>query len=171
MGDDVASSQECSGGTTDPVVAPAPSQTTTWSGKTELLTVPGTNKIMLTVQRPLMRAVFQEAFDRTCVALVFRNAFPNVYDTIEMINNNLMTAAEANPRGGNIFNRLVIDGDYTTKMSHLVSIEISNREILTLFSASCAHSSFPCGGKGSLCSDHTGQVPGHPIKFVCYSPR
>ena len=171
MGDDVASSQECSGGTTDPVVAPAPSQTTTWSGETELLTVPGTNKIMLTVQRPLMCAVFQEAFDRTRAALVFRNAFPNVYDTIEMINNNLMTAAKANPRGGNIFNRLVIDGDYTTKMSHLVSIEISNREILTLFSASCAHSSFPCGGKGSLRSDHTGRVPGHPIKFVCYSPR
>ena len=66
-----------------------------------------------------MHAVFQEAFDRTHMALVFWNAFPNVYNTIEIINNNLMTAAEANPRGGNIFNRLVIDGDYTTKMSHL----------------------------------------------------
>ncbi len=43
-----------------------------------------------------MRAVFQDAFERIHAAMVFRNAFSNVYETIEMITDNLMTAAKFN---------------------------------------------------------------------------
>ena len=76
---------------------------------------------MLTAQRPLMRAVFQDTFDRIRATMVFQNAFPAPFETIGIITDNLITAAEANPRATNIYNRLMIDGDYTTNMSRLVS--------------------------------------------------
>lgn len=59
-----------------------------------------------------MHAVFQDAFNRIRAAMVFRNAFPNVYDTIAMINDSFTLAAESNPRADQIYNRLMSDGDY-----------------------------------------------------------
>ncbi|KAN0125967.1 hypothetical protein V8E52_001174 [Russula decolorans] len=64
--DDVATSQEDIRGSdapTDPVITSGSSEPS-FPAETELLFVSGSNKIMLTVQRPLMRAVFQEAFER-----------------------------------------------------------------------------------------------------------
>jgi len=145
-GTDVATSQESSGGSNTSVVdlaiAPGPSEPT-WPAETELLHVSGSNKIMLTAQRPLMRAVFQDTFERIRAAMAFENAFPNIYETIETITDNLMLAAESNDRATNIYNRLVLDGDYTNNMSRLVSLEILNTLLLTSFSAPCAHPSFP----------------------------
>jgi hypothetical protein len=156
----VATSQESSHGGTGPEVASEPSETS-WPVETDLLTLPGTNKVILTVQRPLMRAVFQDAFNRIRAAMVFRNAFPNVYETITMITDSLILAAESNPRANDIYNRLLIDGDYTTSMSRLVSVQISDTMLLTLSLAPGPHSSFPCGGKGSLCGHCSGRVLGH----------
>ncbi len=111
---------------------------------------------MLTVQRPLMRAVFQDSFDRIRATMVFQNAFPTPFEMVGMITDNLITAAEGNPRATNIYNRIMIDGDYTTEMSRLVSFYMSNTMLLTLFSASCTCSPFPSEGQGSLCCNCTG---------------
>lgn len=86
---------------------------------------------MLTVQRPLLRSVLQDTFDRIRAAMVFQNAFPSPFDSIKMITDNLIIAAESNSRATNIYNRLIIDGDYTTSMSRLVSLWILNTKLLT----------------------------------------
>ena len=41
----------------DPLIVPGPPQQT-WPAETDLLLMPGSNKVMLTLQRPVMRAVF-----------------------------------------------------------------------------------------------------------------
>lgn len=123
-GDDLTTSQEGSAGgdaPVNPVIVPEPSQEI-WPADTELLLIPGSSKIMLTVQRPVMHAVFQETFERIRAAMLFQNAFPNLFDTIEMITDNIIRAAESIDRATNIFNRLVVDGDYTSEMTRLVCI-------------------------------------------------
>ncbi|KAN0123634.1 hypothetical protein V8E52_002966 [Russula decolorans] len=120
--DDVATSQEDIRGSdapTDPVITSGSSEPS-FPAETELLFVSGSNKIMLTVQRLLMRAVFQEAFERIRADMVFKNVFPNIYETIEMITDSLMKAAESNDRATNIYNRLALDADYSNNMSRLV---------------------------------------------------
>ena len=102
-------------------VAATPGPSDHWPSETDIIYPPGSNKIMLTVQRPLLKAVFQDAFERIHAAMVFHNAFPNAYETVEMITESLITAAELNERATNIHNRLVVDGDYSTTMTRLVS--------------------------------------------------
>jgi hypothetical protein len=104
----------------DPVVVPEPLQET-WPSETDLIFLPGSNKLLLTVQRPLMRVVFQDTFERIRAVMLFKNAFPNVYDAITMITDNLIRATESNDRATHIYNRLILDGDYTNNMSRLVS--------------------------------------------------
>ncbi|KAN0105102.1 hypothetical protein V8E52_011375, partial [Russula decolorans] len=119
--DDVATSQEDIRGSdapTDPVITSGSSEPS-FPAETELLFVSGSNKIMLTVQCLLMRAVFQEAFERIRADMVFKNAFPNIYETIEMITDSLIKAAESNDRATNIYNRLALDADYSNNMSRL----------------------------------------------------
>ncbi len=41
-----------------------------WPTKTELLLLPGSNKVLLTVQCLLMYTVFQDTFKRICVTLL-----------------------------------------------------------------------------------------------------
>ena len=91
---------------------PGPSED--WPSETDIIYPTGSNKIMLTVQRPLLKAVFQDAFERIHAAMVFHNAFPNAYQTVEMITESLITAAKLNDRATNIHNRLIVDGDYST---------------------------------------------------------
>ena len=101
---------------------------------------------MLTLQRSLMKGIFQATFERIHTAMIFHNAFPNAYETVEMITDCLITAAELNERATDIHNRLVIDSDYATAMSHLVSTPISNIWLLTSFPATCLYPSLPYRG-------------------------
>jgi hypothetical protein len=118
--------------------------------------VAGSNKIMLTVQPPLLRAVIQDAFDRIRAALLFTNAFPDVFDTAEMIRDSLVSSAESNDRATNIHSRLLGDVSYASSMSRLVSLSMWNTKLLTFFSASRAHPPLPWGSQGPLRSHNTG---------------
>ena len=167
-GDELTTSQEGSAGSNppvNPVVTPEPSQET-WPADTEILFIPGSNKIMLTVQKPVMRAVFQESFERIRAAMLFQNAFPNLFDTIDMITDNIIGAAESIDRATNIYNRLVVDGDYTTEMTRLVCLQLSFIQLLIIFSASRSHPHFPRGGQGSLRCDHPGRILGPSFGLV-----
>src|SRR5713226_1539052 len=98
MGDDVATLQEGSHRSAPPIqpsVALGP-VLCSWLAKTDLVLVAGSNKIMLTVQPPLLHAVFQDAFNRICATLLFTNAFPDVFATVEMIRDSLISLAELN---------------------------------------------------------------------------
>ena len=121
-GNDVAISHKGNNGSNTHInVAATPGPSDHWPSKTDIIYPPGSNKIMLTVQHPLLKAVFQDAFERIHVAMVFHNAFTNAYKTAEMITESLITAAELNKRATNIHNRLVVDSDYSTTMTCLVT--------------------------------------------------
>src|SRR5712692_9420888 len=166
-GDDMAvSSQESVGGSEPPgvlapaVLMPAPLAHAAltsaalmplqWPADTDLL-LSAANRIMLMIQHPVMHAVFQDSFDRIHVALLFGNAFPDVYETTEMIRESLVDVAKANEHATNIHQCLLGNTDYTINMSHLVSLWTHKAMLLTFFSASCTCSPSSWGSQGSLC--------------------
>ena len=94
---------------------------TTWPTATDIIYPPGSNRVMLTLQLPVMRAVLQDAIERTRANLVFGNAFPNVFDTLEYLRDALITAAELNDEGADIHRRLIGEHSYFINMSRPVS--------------------------------------------------
>jgi hypothetical protein len=96
----------------------------TWPAATNLIFLPGSNKVMLTIQLPVMRAVIQDAIERTRANLMFGNVFPNVFDTLEYLRDALVTAAELNDEAVDIHRRLLGEHLYFVNMSRLVSTKI-----------------------------------------------
>jgi hypothetical protein len=93
-----------------------------WPDNCELIYVAGTRKIMLTLQRPVMRTVFQEAFEHVHAYLLLTCAFPDASAIPTIIRDALLDAASANvPRASNICTRLMQDDEYAARMSRLVS--------------------------------------------------
>jgi hypothetical protein len=93
-----------------------------WPADTEVVVFPGTNKVLLTIQSPLMRSIFQDAFEHLRASLLFIHAFPDPILTRSMISEALGVATQSHlPRSGNIRNRLELDPDYVVKMCRLVS--------------------------------------------------
>jgi len=92
-----------------------------WPVETELIFVPGTTRVMLTTQRPLMRSVIHDAFERVRVQLLFNNAFPDAAFILSMTKDALVTAAESRERSSSIHQRLLNDEEYLTSMIRLVS--------------------------------------------------
>ena len=93
-----------------------------WPSDTEVVMFPGTNKVLLTIQTPLMHSIFQDAFEHLRASLLFIHAFPDPSLTRSMITEALSVAAKSHlPRAANIRNRLELDDEYVTKMCRLVS--------------------------------------------------
>jgi hypothetical protein len=83
---------------------------------------PGTNKVLLTIQSPLMRSIFQDTFEHLRASLLFIHAFPDPILTRSIISEALGVATQSHlPRSANIRNRLELDPDYVVKMCRLVS--------------------------------------------------
>jgi hypothetical protein len=111
-----------------PVPTPTPTPTVAhgadivWPDNCELIYVAGMRKIMLTLQRPVMQTVFQEAFEHIHTYLLLTCAFPDASVIPSIIRDALVDAASANvPRASNIYTRLLQDDVYTASMSCLVS--------------------------------------------------
>jgi hypothetical protein len=95
----------------------------TWLLDTELVLSPGSNKLMLTSQHPIVRAVIQDAIDNLRVAMLFTNAFPDVCVALGLIKDCLLTAANRlKPGAKEILERLEQDQDYMLKITPLVII-------------------------------------------------
>jgi hypothetical protein len=81
---------------------------------------------MLTGQRPLVRAVIQDAIENLRAALLFNNAFPDVCLAFTLIKDSLLTSANRlKPGAKNILDRLERDEDYLLKITPLVIFPIS----------------------------------------------
>ena len=92
------------------------------SGDTDIMFIPGTNRITLTNQRPLLRAVIQGAFDILRASLLFDHGFSNANVTPMIIRVSLIAAAESrSPKASQIHLHLLDDRDYMEKMIRLVS--------------------------------------------------
>ena len=93
-----------------------------WPMDTELIYVPGMNKLMLTMQSPVMQMVIHDAFQHILASLLLNCAFPDALVIPSVVRDALIVGAWSNvPRALNIHSRLLADGEYVAEMSHLVS--------------------------------------------------
>ncbi|KAF8257639.1 hypothetical protein EI94DRAFT_1817265 [Lactarius quietus] len=92
----------------------------TWPAITKLVYPAGMNKLMLTNQRPIVRAIIQEAIDNLQAALLFNNAFPDVCFALDLIKDCLLNAANhLKPGSTEILNQLENDQQYIMKLTPL----------------------------------------------------
>ena len=89
---------------------------------TDLVLALDTNALMLTMQRPLVHLVIRDSFDILCASLMFTNAFPNAPLAIQFVKDALLNSALRHaPHADNIYERLMLDEEYTHKIVSLVS--------------------------------------------------
>jgi hypothetical protein len=163
--DGVNTSPEGSGGGADaPLVPDQPD--TMWPSDTELIVVPGMNKVTLTIQCPLLCLVFQDAFKNLRVSLLFNNAFPDAAVIPTFIRMALITSAKSHNRASDILKWLLCDEVYMAQMACLVSCMISNRMRLTLLTATCSYFPFLRGSQRLLHHNHTGCLFDHQLRIV-----
>jgi hypothetical protein len=99
-------------------------------------------------------------------SLLFTNAFPNLFETLEFIGDALIEAAEHNEGAIDIHRRLLRDHMYKINMSSIVSTYNIFRKVanfLVLLLASWPYSPYPWGSQGLLCCDCTGGIHGDPV--------
>jgi hypothetical protein len=99
-----------------------PGSVVTWPIDTDLIYLPGSKKVKLTMQMPLVRMVVQDAFENLRASLLFEDAFPDPNVTILFVRKNLIGAARSHlPRVEDIHKRLLCDNEYLNNLSPLVS--------------------------------------------------
>jgi hypothetical protein len=88
-----------------------------------LVLPPGSNKVTLQAQHPLVHAVIQDSFDYLRASLMFTNTFPDNSLTVEFIKDALVLSALAHAPGARyIYQRLLYDEDYMSMIIPLVSL-------------------------------------------------
>ncbi|KAN0141184.1 hypothetical protein V8E53_000940 [Lactarius tabidus] len=91
-----------------------------WPVNTNLVFAAGSHKLMLLNQRPIVRAVIQEAIENLRAALLFTNAFPDVCSALTLIKDCLFTAALClKPGASEVLHRLTNDQDYLLRITPL----------------------------------------------------
>jgi hypothetical protein len=81
-----------------------------WPAETDLVFNVGSSRLMLTIQRPLVRSIIQDAIENLRAALLFNNAFPDVCFALSLIKDCLFTAADLHkPAAKDILERLKRD--------------------------------------------------------------
>lgn len=118
-----------------------------WPTETDLIYVPGTMKVMLTLQLPLIRTVLQDGIENLRASLLVEHAFPDPNLSVLFIRKNLVGAARSHlPRANNIHRRLLVDNAYLDKLSRLVRIFLSSIIYLITPLAARSHSPYASGG-------------------------
>jgi hypothetical protein len=118
-----------------------------WPTETDLIYVPGTMKVMLTLQSPLIRTVLQDGIENLRASLLVEHAFPEPSLQVLFIRKNLIGAARSHlPRANNMHRRLLVDDAYLDKLSRLVSNSPSNMIDLITSLATRSHSPYASGG-------------------------
>ncbi|KAI9437035.1 hypothetical protein H4582DRAFT_2078108 [Lactarius indigo] len=91
-----------------------------WPANMNLLFTPGSKKVMLTLQYPLVHSVLQDAIEYMQAYLMLTDAFPDTTDAISFACNSLMTAAKGNQCDTTtICERLQQDAKY---LAHLLPV-------------------------------------------------
>ena len=104
----------------------------TWPIETDLVYVTGTNRIKLSLQRPLLQSIFHDAFENVRCALLFDYAFPDAVAIPRILRGCVVDAAESNTfvdgrhneLAACVHQRLLSDDVYEAKMIRLVSITL-----------------------------------------------
>jgi hypothetical protein len=107
-----------------------------WPLDTDLIFAVGSTKLSLLSQRPIVRAVIQEAIENLRAALLFANAFPDVCSALTLIKDCLFTAAlHLKPGATEMLDRLTRDQEYLLKITPLVSVHEVDVTSLTSFTS------------------------------------
>jgi len=102
-----------------PVVPQLPLVT---ENKAQLVLVPDTNALMLTMQHLLLCLVNWDSFNILCVLLMFVNAFPNAPLAVQFVKDTLLhSALNHTPCVANIYQQLLTNEEYICKIVPLVS--------------------------------------------------
>ncbi|KAN0107248.1 hypothetical protein V8E52_010357 [Russula decolorans] len=90
------------------------------SNDTDLIFIPGTNRLILSAQRPLIRVIIQDAIENLRVYLLFKNAFPRPVQSIKFIRDSIVAAAEKYQPGlSAIVARINANDHYLSLMTRL----------------------------------------------------
>jgi hypothetical protein len=93
-----------------------------WPADTEIVFAPGGTRVMLTLQRPLIRTIVQDAIEELRATLVFNNAFPDGILAMSFIRHTLNVAAGKHcPAALSVCRQLIHDEDYALKLVPVVS--------------------------------------------------
>lgn len=88
----------------------------------DLVFLPGSNKVMLTLQHALVRVVIQDSFEILRASLMFTNAFPDCSLTVEFVKDALVRSALNHAPGARyIYHRLLYKDNYLSKLIPVVS--------------------------------------------------
>lgn len=95
-----------------------------WPSDTDLIFLPGTRKLTLTLQHPLLRAIVQDAFENLRAYLLLDHSFPDATALPTVIRGCLIVASteSQHPRGLAVRERLVNDDVYLDRLSRLVRV-------------------------------------------------
>ena len=92
-----------------------------WPADTDLVFQPGTNKITLMTQQPLVRIVIQDGIENVRAHLMSSHAFPDLAATLPIVRAALLHAATSHfPSTFHVHRRLQSDEDYVGPISCLV---------------------------------------------------
>jgi hypothetical protein len=118
-----------------------------WPADTNIVFLPGTRKVTLTCQRPMVRIVIQDGMDKVRADLLINHAFPDPYVALTSVREALKSSALdcGGPSASDIHRRLVFDEDYMDTLMPLVRSSILMTTLLTSSSSSgtCSDSAFP----------------------------
>jgi len=105
-----------------------------WPVDTDLVFSPGSTKLSLLNQRPIVRAVIQEGIENLRAALMFTDGFPGLCSTLTLVKDSLFTAAmHHKPGATEMLDRLTRDQEYLLKITPLVRVIKFEMTSLTLF--------------------------------------
>ena len=112
--------------------------------------LPGTRKVTLTCQRPMVRVVIQDGMEKLRADLLINHAFPDPVVALATVKEALVNSALQRSAASDIHRRLVYDDDYMDTLVPLVRSFILIMTLLTLLSGSCSDSAFPKRSQGTM---------------------
>jgi hypothetical protein len=118
--DDINSSQG-SGGSSAAESTSTLEDAFVWPEHTDIIFPPGSQKVTLMNQRPLLRVVIQNAMELVRVNLLFDYAFPDPAVSLITVKMSLLTSSSEYPGAADIHRRLLFDEEYMARIIPLVS--------------------------------------------------
>jgi hypothetical protein len=97
-------------------------QPPTWPAETDLVLTTSSGRLNLSLQHPLICTVLKDGIERLRASLYFSHAFPNVPVAAVVSQASLLSTAEKYQPGTSvIYNHIMADPEYASKMCCLVS--------------------------------------------------
>ena len=97
----------------------------TWPPETELVMSPK-NKVNISLQKPAIRVLLQDAIERVRASLLFEDTFPDANVALRVIRDCVIAAAERYmPCTSDIHERLKSNDEYLSRMASVVRIIFS----------------------------------------------